>query len=54
MTAAKTYAAGTAGALTVVLVWFAGLLGLEVPGEVASAFTTLVSAAAVWRVRNRG
>lgn len=39
-------AATTAGALTVVLVWIVGMLGLEVPPEVSSAFTVLLSAGA--------
>ena len=34
-----------AGALTVIAVWIAGIAGLEVPAEVASAFTTLVTGA---------
>lgn len=39
----KVAAAGAAGSLTVILVWIAGLLGLDVPPEVASAFTALVA-----------
>lgn len=39
----KVQAAGWAGALTVLVVWIAGLLGLEVPPEAASAFTVLVA-----------
>ena len=35
-----------AGAATIILVWVAGTLGVEVPAEVASAFTVLVSVAA--------
>ena len=42
----KVVAGGVAGALTIVLVWVAGMLGLAVPAEVASAFTVLVSFAA--------
>lgn len=34
-------AAGAAGALVVVLVWVAGLLGLDVPPLVAAALSTL-------------
>lgn len=52
MTPNKTYAAGTAGAVTVVLVWIAGMFGLEVPPEVASAVTTLIAAGAVYVTRN--
>ena len=39
----KVQAAGAAGAITILLVWIVGLFGLEVPAEVASAFTTLVA-----------
>lgn len=42
----KVLAGGAAGAVTVVLVWAAGLGGLEVPPEVASAVTVLISFAA--------
>lgn len=42
----KVVAGGVAGAVTVVLVWVAGLAGLDVPAEVASAFTVIVSFAA--------
>jgi hypothetical protein len=42
----KVVAGGAAGAFTVVLVWVAGMYGLDVPAEVASAFTVLVSFAA--------
>lgn len=37
---------GVAGSLTVILVWVVGMAGLDVPPEVASAFTTLVTAVA--------
>lgn len=40
----KVLAATAAGALTVVLVWVAGLFGLGVPPEVASAVTVLLTA----------
>lgn len=39
----KVQAAGWAGAVTVLVVWLAGLAGVDVPAEVASAFTVLVS-----------
>ena len=39
----KVVAVGVAGSLTILLVWIAGLFGVEVPPEVASAFTVLVS-----------
>ena len=42
----KVVAGGVAGALTIVLVWVAGMLGVDVPPEVASAVTVLVSFAA--------
>ena len=42
----KVVAGGIAGAFTIVLVWVAGMLGVDVPAEVASAFTVLVSFAA--------
>lgn len=44
----KVQAAGAAGAVTVILVWIVGLLGVDIPPEVASAFTTLIAAAAGW------
>lgn len=44
----KVAAAGAAGAVTIMLVWAAGLAGLDVPPEVASAFTVLISFAAGW------
>jgi len=44
----KVQAGGAAGAATVILVWAAGAAGLDVPPEVASAFTTLIAAAAGW------
>lgn len=39
----KVVAGGAAGAVTIMVVWIAGMFGLEVPPEVASAFTVLVS-----------
>lgn len=42
----KVIAGGAAGAVTVMAVWIAGMFGLDVPAEVASAFTVLVSFAA--------
>jgi hypothetical protein len=33
-----------AGAITVLLVWGIGFAGVPIPGEVASAFTTVVAA----------
>lgn len=39
----KVQAGGLAGAVTIILVWVAGLCGLDVPPEVASAFTLIVA-----------
>lgn len=44
----KAVAGGLAGALTVVLVWIAGMFNVDVPPEVSSAITTLIAGAAVW------
>ena len=44
----KVAAGGSAMGVTVILVWIAGMFGLEVPPEVASAFTALIGAAAGW------
>lgn len=47
----RRVAVGTAaGASTVVLVWAAGLAGIEVPPEVASAITTLFMFGFAWAV----
>ena len=37
-----------AGAVTIVLIWVAGIAGLAVPAEVASAFTTVVAGVILW------
>ena len=42
----KVQAAGAAGAVTVLLVWLAGMFGVDVPPEAASAFTVLIAATA--------
>jgi hypothetical protein len=42
----KVAAGGIAGSVTILLVWIAGLFGLDVPAEVASAFTVIVGAGA--------
>jgi hypothetical protein len=39
----KVVAAGATGAVTVVLVWLAGYANIDVPPEVASAVTTILS-----------
>ena len=44
----KVAASGIAGALTIVIVWAAGMAGVDVPPEVASAFTVIISFAAGW------
>lgn len=44
----KVWAGGAAGAASVILVYVAGLFGLAVPAEVASAFTVLLSFAAAY------
>jgi hypothetical protein len=36
-------AAGLSGSVTVLAVYLAGLAGLDIPAEVASAFTTIVA-----------
>lgn len=40
---------GLAASLTVLMVYIVGLLGLDVPPEVASAFTTLVGFGVAWQ-----
>ncbi len=42
----KVQAGGYAGAVTILVVYIAGLFGLDVPAEAASALTTLVAVAA--------
>lgn len=42
----KVAVGGAAGAATIIIVWAVGLAGLDVPAEVASAFTVLVTFAA--------
>jgi hypothetical protein len=39
----KVAAAGVAGSFTIVLVYVAGLIGLDIPPEVASAVTAIVA-----------
>jgi hypothetical protein len=36
-------ATAIAGSITIVAVWLAGVVGVDVPAEVASAFTTIVA-----------
>jgi hypothetical protein len=42
----KVAAAGVAGAISIVIVWVANLFGIDVPAEVAAAFTTILATAA--------
>ena len=44
----KVVAGGAAGASAIVLVYVAGVCGLEVPGEVGAAVATLISFAAAY------
>jgi hypothetical protein len=44
----KVAASGSAGAATILIVFIAGELGLDVPPEAAAALTTLLSFAAGW------
>lgn len=50
----KVAAGGAAGALTVVLVWLLGALGVDMPPEVASALTVLLSTAAAYYKSGKG
>jgi len=45
---AKVAAGGAAGAATVLIVFIAGQLGLEIPAEAASALTVLIGFAAAY------
>jgi hypothetical protein len=44
----KVGVGAAAGAVTIVLVWIANMLGLDVPAEVASAVTVLITAVVGW------
>lgn len=50
----KVAAAGVGGSLAVVLVWVAGLAGVEMPAEVAAAVALLLSFGAGYLKRERG
>jgi len=50
----KVAAAGVGGSLAVVIVWVAGIAGVEVPAEVAAAIALLLSFAAGYLKRERG
>lgn len=45
---AKTTTTGAAGAAVLLLVWIAGRLGVEVPGDVAAAAVLLITTAVAW------
>lgn len=49
----KVVAGGAAGAATVLIVFIAGQLGLEVPPEAASALTVLIGSAAAYLKKER-
>lgn len=44
----KTTAAGIAGAVTLVIVFVLGRLGVEIPADVASAITVIIAFAAAY------
>ncbi len=50
---AKALGAGISGAAVLILVWIAGLLHIDVPVEIAIAFQTLISGAAVYFLPNK-
>jgi hypothetical protein len=49
----KVTAGGVAGALTVLVVWILGMFHVQVPPEVASALTVILSFFASYFVRER-
>lgn len=48
----KVAAGGAAGAVTVVIVWLLGFANVDVPPEVASAFTTIITFGAGWLAKS--
>lgn len=50
---AKVGSSAAAGAAVIVLVWVAGLFGLAVPPEVASAVSVLIMAGVAYIVKER-
>lgn len=50
----KVAAGGAAGALTIVLVWLLGALGVDITAEVASALTVLLSTSAAYLKSGKG
>lgn len=49
----KVAAGGASGAAAIVIVWFTGLCGLDVPGEVGAAFAVLLSTAGAYLKSNK-
>jgi len=49
----KVAAGGLAAALSIIIVWLLRFASIEVPGEVASAFTTVLGFATAYLVRER-
>lgn len=49
----KVAAGGVAGALTVILVWVLNLNGVEMPPEVSSALTVIISFGAAYLTKER-
>lgn len=48
----KVQAGGLGGAVTVVIVWLLGAVGhIDVPPEVASAFTVIISTGLAYRIK---
>jgi len=50
---AKVAAAGIGGSVSIVLIWILSQLGIDMPAEVASAITAIVSFAAGYLVQER-
>lgn len=50
----KVVAGATAGAVTIIAVWVAGLFGLDVPPEIASALTVLLTSATAYLHPSKG
>jgi putative flippase GtrA len=48
----KVAAGGLAGALSIIVVWLMSLGGVDVPGEVAAAFTTILGFVTAYFVKN--
>jgi hypothetical protein len=48
----KVVAGAVAGAVSIILVWLAGLFGLEVPPEVAAAVTVVLGAGTAYLKRS--